>query len=240
MTYAELRDFLDRYTNERGEIQGDPATIAGEAATVGLVAKDAAFYVQIEEPAGRESVSDEQHALAEAAEYDGPGGERLIATLHETERGEGNGVIHWYCSPEHRNAETTDFGCKVVPIAVNVAEVPEGSRCETCGAELHALPEKVYPVPGFESDVALADRPLPDAWYWQVGETAAGRWVAAIDSWERETWWEGSDEGTIALAPDPWHRPIADVPTSGTLVYCVPTDEGHLRVVERDAESVRA
>lgn len=48
-SYTVLRDFLDRYTNERGEIQGDPATIAGEAATAGLVAKDAAFNVQIEE-----------------------------------------------------------------------------------------------------------------------------------------------------------------------------------------------
>jgi len=48
-TYTELRDFLDRYTNERGEIQGDPATIAAEAAEAGLVQKDENFYLQHEE-----------------------------------------------------------------------------------------------------------------------------------------------------------------------------------------------
>lgn len=45
-TYTELRDFLDLYTNERGEIQGDPATIAAEAAEAGHVAKDPQFHMQ--------------------------------------------------------------------------------------------------------------------------------------------------------------------------------------------------
>ena len=41
MTYTELRNFLDRYTNDDGEIQGDPATIAAEAVAAGLVERDA-------------------------------------------------------------------------------------------------------------------------------------------------------------------------------------------------------
>lgn len=48
MTYTELRDFLDRYTSAMGEIQGDPATIAGEAAENGLVEKDDEFRRQID------------------------------------------------------------------------------------------------------------------------------------------------------------------------------------------------
>jgi hypothetical protein len=47
--YTDLRDFLDRYTNSEGVIQGDPATIAAEAAEVGLVDKDENFYLQHEE-----------------------------------------------------------------------------------------------------------------------------------------------------------------------------------------------
>jgi len=46
-TYTGLRDFLDGYANERGEIGGDPATIAGEAAAAGLVATDEAHDAQI-------------------------------------------------------------------------------------------------------------------------------------------------------------------------------------------------
>lgn len=49
LSYTRLRDFLDRYTNERGEIQGDPATIAAEAVGFGLAQADAQFAVQIEE-----------------------------------------------------------------------------------------------------------------------------------------------------------------------------------------------
>lgn len=40
-TYTDLRDFLDRYTDARGTIQGDPATIAAEAVAAGLVTADA-------------------------------------------------------------------------------------------------------------------------------------------------------------------------------------------------------
>lgn len=40
MTYTELRDFLDGYTNELGVIQGDPANIAAEAVAAGLVESD--------------------------------------------------------------------------------------------------------------------------------------------------------------------------------------------------------
>jgi hypothetical protein len=47
-TYTDLRDFLDLYTSERGEIQGDPATIAAEAAEAGHVQKDENFYRQHE------------------------------------------------------------------------------------------------------------------------------------------------------------------------------------------------
>ena len=48
-TYTQLRDFLDRYTNVRGEIQGDPATIAAEAAEAGHIEKDEQFYRQHED-----------------------------------------------------------------------------------------------------------------------------------------------------------------------------------------------
>lgn len=58
-TYTKLRDFLDRYTNDDGVIQGDPATIAGEAATLGLVEKDNHFHQQIE---------DNNHVAAQVAE----------------------------------------------------------------------------------------------------------------------------------------------------------------------------
>lgn len=47
-TYTELRDFLDRYTNDLGEIQGDPATIAGEAAAGGWIDKDENYERQLE------------------------------------------------------------------------------------------------------------------------------------------------------------------------------------------------
>jgi len=53
MTYTTLRDFLDRYTNELGEIQGDPAIIAGEAAEAGLVMKDEEFHIQSGSRRGR-------------------------------------------------------------------------------------------------------------------------------------------------------------------------------------------
>jgi hypothetical protein len=52
-TYTQLRDFLDLYTNVRGEIQGDPATIAGEAAAAGYVRKDEQYARQLQdEPLG--------------------------------------------------------------------------------------------------------------------------------------------------------------------------------------------
>jgi hypothetical protein len=53
MTYTTLRDFLDRYTNDRGEIQGDPATIAAEAVGAGLVSPDDEYKRQFEEEEGR-------------------------------------------------------------------------------------------------------------------------------------------------------------------------------------------
>ena len=46
-TYTELRDFLDKYANMFGEIQGDPATIAAEAVSAGLVKEDAEYERQI-------------------------------------------------------------------------------------------------------------------------------------------------------------------------------------------------
>ena len=52
-TYTDLRDFLDRYTNDLGEIQGDPATIAAEAAGAGIVQKDENFYRQHEDDESR-------------------------------------------------------------------------------------------------------------------------------------------------------------------------------------------
>lgn len=48
MTYTELRDFLDRYTNSLGVIQGDPATIAGEAVAVKLVSSDKNYEWQFD------------------------------------------------------------------------------------------------------------------------------------------------------------------------------------------------
>lgn len=48
MTYTELRDFLDRYTNDLGVIQGGPATIAAEAVGLGLVTPDEQFDRQHE------------------------------------------------------------------------------------------------------------------------------------------------------------------------------------------------
>lgn len=48
-TYTALRDFLDRYTNKYGEIQGDPATIAAEAVAAGLVTADSEHDRQMEE-----------------------------------------------------------------------------------------------------------------------------------------------------------------------------------------------
>lgn len=48
MTYTQLRDFLDRYTNDRGEIQGDPSVIAAEAAVAGIVVADQNFLIQHE------------------------------------------------------------------------------------------------------------------------------------------------------------------------------------------------
>jgi len=47
-TYTQLRDFLDKYTNDYGEIQGDPATIAAEAVTARHVEPDDEFYRQHE------------------------------------------------------------------------------------------------------------------------------------------------------------------------------------------------
>jgi len=43
MTYTELRNFLDGYTNDEGEIQGDPAIIAAEAVAYGIVTPDEDF-----------------------------------------------------------------------------------------------------------------------------------------------------------------------------------------------------
>jgi hypothetical protein len=45
-TYTDLRDFLDRYTNANGVIQGDPATIAAEAVAAGLLESDEQHDVQ--------------------------------------------------------------------------------------------------------------------------------------------------------------------------------------------------
>jgi hypothetical protein len=58
-----------------------------------------------------------------------------IPTLHEIEHGEGNGVIHWYCSSEHREQETNDYG-DVDPINLESDEVPEGAICEVCCREI--------------------------------------------------------------------------------------------------------
>lgn len=73
-TYAELRDFLDGYTNHMGVIQGDPATIAAEAAVSGRVAIDDAYRVQQEEETWRvadtEPETDDDEC--EAMEIDGP------------------------------------------------------------------------------------------------------------------------------------------------------------------------
>lgn len=51
-TYTDLRDFLDAYTDAEGAIQGDPATIAGEAATARRVLRDENFRTQIQEGDG--------------------------------------------------------------------------------------------------------------------------------------------------------------------------------------------
>lgn len=40
MTYTELRNFLDGYTDGEGTIQGDPSIIAAEAVAAGLVDDD--------------------------------------------------------------------------------------------------------------------------------------------------------------------------------------------------------
>ena len=40
MNYTQLRDFLDGYTSPDGVIQGDPATIAAEAVSAGIVGRD--------------------------------------------------------------------------------------------------------------------------------------------------------------------------------------------------------
>jgi hypothetical protein len=40
LTETALRDFLDQYATASGDIQGDPATIAAEAAAAGLVERD--------------------------------------------------------------------------------------------------------------------------------------------------------------------------------------------------------
>lgn len=49
LTYAKLRDFLDGYTNDRGVIQGDPATIAAEAVGFGIATADEQYAVQFED-----------------------------------------------------------------------------------------------------------------------------------------------------------------------------------------------
>jgi hypothetical protein len=48
-TYTQLRDFLDGYTNDRGVIQADPATIAAEAVGAGYVTPDANHAIQFED-----------------------------------------------------------------------------------------------------------------------------------------------------------------------------------------------
>lgn len=53
-TYTQLRDFLDRYTDSLGTIQGDPATIAAEAVAAGFVAKDEQHDRQIDDPVERD------------------------------------------------------------------------------------------------------------------------------------------------------------------------------------------
>ena len=59
----------------------------------------------------------------------------VIPTLHEIENGKGNGVVHYYCSPEHRSKETNDYG-EVVAIDVPALDVPEGNICEVCAGAL--------------------------------------------------------------------------------------------------------
>jgi hypothetical protein len=58
----------------------------------------------------------------------------VVFTLHEIEDGEGNGIVHWYCSPGCRDSETADYG-EVEPCELSRAEVPD-ARCEACGVEL--------------------------------------------------------------------------------------------------------
>lgn len=57
--------------------------------------------------------------------------------------------------------------------------------------------------------------PLPaDVWLWAAGNL----WVATVDLFH-DDWWEGADPEDIAARPANWRRPIADVPTTGTLRY---------------------
>jgi hypothetical protein len=59
-------------------------------------------------------------------------------------------------------------------------------------------------------------KPRADHWYWSKGN----RWVAVVAEWEQE-WWTDADPEDVAGRPGDWARPITDVPTSGTLAYCV-------------------
>jgi hypothetical protein len=61
-----------------------------------------------------------------------------------------------------------------------------------------------------------------DAWFWSVGD----EWCAIVADWH-EDWWEGAADEDIAARPDPWRRPIADVPTTGTLVFRDAEGETH-------------
>jgi len=61
-----------------------------------------------------------------------------IPTYHELdENGEGNGVIHWYDTDHCRNVAVIppEYG-EVVEIELDDDDVPEGTRCETCGSDI--------------------------------------------------------------------------------------------------------
>lgn len=73
-----------------------------------------------------------------------------------------------------------------------------------------AIPEKplgVYPARGHLN-------PLADEWFWSAGD----HWMAVVAEWEADVWWEGADGGA-RQRPDPWRRPIDDLPDTGSLLW---------------------
>lgn len=60
----------------------------------------------------------------------------------------------------------------------------------------------------------LPERLPADEWFWASGD----RWVAVYSEFH-DDWWEGADPADLAARPDPWRRPIDEVPESGTTVY---------------------